>query len=157
MAARRRICIIRCCGTSGRRFKSSVSSERRAIVRSRDAVLHPYLPRYLLHARSQRSGRRGGRRHGYHQRRGRPHQLGRKEGVLHLIKTGPLTLMSSLGHRAVFGAGAWGRGVGGGVCGGLTEGIRAGSGSLLVRVEGSRSRRETGVLKKGLVLSRCLV
>lgn len=33
-------------------------------------------------------------------------------------QTGPLTLLSSLGHRAVFGAGAWG---GGG--GGLMEGF----------------------------------
>lgn len=76
----------------------------------RDTVLHPLLRRYLLHTWSQRSRRCGGRRYSYHQRRGWPHQLGRKERVLHLIKTGPLTLVSSLGHRAVFGAGARGGG-----------------------------------------------
>lgn len=119
MATWRRICIIRYCGMQ-RHILIFCIIDAAGYYPVCDTVLHPLLLRYLLHTRSQRSRRCSGRRYSHHQRRGWPHQLGRKERVLHLIKAGPLTLVSSLGHRAVFGAGADGEG-------GLMEGFKFGS------------------------------
>lgn len=49
--------------------------------------------RYLLYPRSQRSGRRRGRRHCHHQRRGGTQQFGWQEGVLHLTLTRPASFL----------------------------------------------------------------
>lgn len=64
-----------CGGTKGRRAANL-------------SPLHCSCSRHLLHARSQRRGRCGRRRHGHHQRRGRTQQHRREERVLYLKRPG---------------------------------------------------------------------